>query len=190
MRKLVTPPTAEPIEVADAKDQLRLVVSDDDSYVEGLISVAREYVENFTERALLTQTWDVYLDKFPCHQHIELPLPPLQSVTSLKYLDGSGVEQTMDPMLYTVDAVSTPARIMLKPNAFWPLTYVGPNSVIIRMVCGYADAASIPATIKHAIKFLVSHFYENRAPIVITTGVAREIPVAVESLLTTGNKVF
>jgi len=76
-------PTEEPIELSEAKTHLRVEIDDDDGLIQGMIKAARENCEAVTHRALITQTWKYYLDKWPDKDYIELPLPPLQSVSSL-----------------------------------------------------------------------------------------------------------
>ena len=53
-------------------------------------------------RALLTQTWDMYLDEFPCAGEIIIPLSPLQSVTSVSYVDQHGATQTWASANYRI----------------------------------------------------------------------------------------
>jgi hypothetical protein len=45
---------------------------------------------------------------------------PLQSVTTVKYYDASGVLQTLASTVYQVDTVSQPGRIVLAPTQIWP----------------------------------------------------------------------
>ena len=62
---IATAPAAEPISTADAKLHLRVDITDDNDLIDALVKVAREHVEIITRRALITQTWDYYLDDFP-----------------------------------------------------------------------------------------------------------------------------
>lgn len=62
---LVTAPTTEPITIAEAKAHLRIDDTDDDPLVNTLIIVTRQAVEEFLGRALITQTWQVFYDRFP-----------------------------------------------------------------------------------------------------------------------------
>jgi hypothetical protein len=67
--------------------------SAEDTLIDALITTARRYCEQIINRALITQTWDLWLDKFPVKDYLEVPLPPLQEpsvtagafVTSTKY---------------------------------------------------------------------------------------------------------
>ena len=176
---LVTAPTGEPLSVQEVKDHLRITHNDDPGYLGALITTARSYVENHCNRALITQTWDVFLDKFPtCYGYvrgdyfagmeIRVPLPPLQSVTTLKYTDNDGVQQTWSSSNYTVDIKGIIARIVPAYGVSWPITRVVPNAVEIRVVVGYGNASTVPQEIKQAMLLLISHWYENREAVTET----------------------
>lgn len=165
---LVTAPTPEPLTRLELEQQfLRVTTSDEEELIDGLIKTARERAELATGRALCTQTWDYKLDCFPATDYIELPLHPLISVTSVKYIDVNGTEQTWSSANYTVDAPSGPyapkGRILRKYDVTdWPNIRDQRLAVTIRFVAGYGDAADVPDSIKHAMKLMVGHWYENR----------------------------
>jgi uncharacterized phiE125 gp8 family phage protein len=160
--RIVAAPLEEPVSLAQAKAHLRVTVADEDAQVLAAIFAAREHAETFTGRAFVTQTWELLLDAFPAGREIELPFPPLQSVTSVKYIDPDGAEQTFAAANYHVDAVSTPGRVRLKPTAFWPSIADQPNAVTVRFVAGYGGTAAVPFTIKAAILLVVGHLFEHR----------------------------
>lgn len=166
--KLYTAPSVEPVTLYEAKMQLRIDESPDaehrdDDFVTELIETARLSCEEFQNRAYITQTWDLYLDAFPGEDYIEIPLPPLQSVTHLKYKDTAGDLQTWDSSNYVVDINQEPGRIALAYGISWPSTYAEIQAVQIRFVAGYGDAASsVPGSVKSAIKLKVTELYENR----------------------------
>src|SRR5258706_6207580 len=100
--KLITPPAVEPFTLAEAKLHCRIDIDDDNANVDKWIKAARTKVEKDTGRALLTQTWDLFLDAFyspggyyvsdfgwPRYGARSIPLayPPLQSVTSVFQTD-------------------------------------------------------------------------------------------------------
>ncbi len=78
--KLITPAILEPISLEELKLHLRieLDVLDEDEYLEGLIIAAREHVEDITRRAIMTQTWNYYLQDWPDGDFITLPFGNLQ----------------------------------------------------------------------------------------------------------------
>ncbi len=179
--KLVTPPEVEPVTLAEAKAHLRLETTADDAFVTSLIPAARELVEIFLRRALITQTWELTLDGFPWNRYlvysvsaIDIPRPPLQSVEWIKYTDTAGQVQTMRPDQYVVDASSDQmGRVALAWTEFWPLTRYTINSVAIRFKAGYGDSPEdVPPGIRLAICRQVSDLYENREDVVIGQSVS------------------
>jgi uncharacterized phiE125 gp8 family phage protein len=158
---LVTGPSIEPLTVDEAKDWARITDDTEDAVVERLISAARGHVEELTGRALITQTWDYFLDAFP--GTIDVPRPRLISVTHLKYTDEDGTLQTLDVADYTIDLKREPARIVPAYGESWPGTRDVPNAVELRFVAGYgATATSVPEQLRQAIAVLVATMYEQR----------------------------
>jgi uncharacterized phiE125 gp8 family phage protein len=187
---LVTPPVAEPVVLAEALDHLRLGQDAWDSgVVATLIQPAREYVEAYTARQLMAATWTVTFPRFPCRRApLELPLPPLQSVTSVKYIDPAGTLQTWASNQYVVDAPQGPSamngRIYPALNIDYPAPACREDAVTVQFVAGYTDAASVPKGIRQALLLMLGHLYENREAVVVGGGASVvTVPLAVESLL-------
>lgn len=156
-------PASEPVTLAEAKAWLRLEIPDDDDLVAALITAAREYAETVTGRALVSQTWRLTLDAFPADGGgIILPLPPLQSVSSVVYVDGNGDSQTLATTEYAVDTQRQPGWIVPAYGKIWPVTRGQANAVQITFVAGYGTASAVPVAIKTAIKLLLANWYENR----------------------------
>ncbi len=155
-------PSAEPIDLDEAKDHCRIVSSTDDAYVQRLIIAAREWAEAATGRALITQTWVFRLDCFPAHGEIMIPHSPVQSISSVSYLDTAGATQTLDSADYSVDIYSLPARLRPSYGNCWPSTRQDYNAVTITAVCGEADAADVPEKLKQAMLLVIGHLFEHR----------------------------
>jgi len=177
-----TEPAVEPVTFADMQAQSHIDDDVEQSLVEEYITAARKYCEVFTRRAFITQTIDLSLQRFPTV--IECPAPPLQSVTSITYIDGDGASQTLAASVYQVDIANEPGRIKLAFNQSWPTIRASDwNPVVVRYVAGYGAAATaVPAGIKHAIKLLAANWFENREPLVTGT-IVQTIPMTIESLL-------
>lgn len=149
-KKINTPPSAEPISLTEAKAHLRVDGTDDDALITSLIVTARQHVEAETERILITQTWDLYEDEFP--DVIEIPYPPLQSISVITYTDEDGVTQTLATSVYTVDMDSEPGQVYEAYNQTWPNTRNEDKVVKVTFVAGYAtpftaDAATDVITV-------------------------------------------
>lgn len=188
--RLITPPAAAPITLTEAKTHLRVDHSADDALISGLILASTGYCEKFTARAFVTQTWELVLDEFPSNE-ILIPLPPLQSVTSVKYDDANGFEQTVSSLEYTVDDVSEPGWVV-PSTAGWPTAlFEGINAVRIRFVAGFAPgtdspvdlAANVPQSIKAAILLHIGQLYDQREDIVVGTIVNKVPTGGIEHLL-------
>jgi hypothetical protein len=112
---------------------------------------------------------------------IEIPMPPLQSITSVQYTDFDGSLRTVSPTVYSV-SLGKPARIQPTYSNVWPLSRPGIDAVKITFQAGYGDTPSaMPPNVQAALMLLVSTWYVNRTPVV--AGSYMEIPLAVESLL-------
>lgn len=163
-----TQPTIEPVALSEAMLHLRIYdespsSNTEASLIQSMITSARRWCEKFQNRAFITQTWDLYLDNFPTESYIRIPLPPLQSVTYLKYKDAAGSLQTMDTDNYIVDIKQEPGRVALIYGQSWPSTYGEAQAVQIRFVAGYGDdAEDVPENVRSAIKIYVADLYETR----------------------------
>jgi len=159
--KLVTAPIIEPVTLEEARVHCKVTSTAEDFLLELAIRAAREHAEAYTGRRFVTQTWDYFLDCLPIGE-IELPYGPLVSVTSVKYFDEAGVEQTLATSEYQVDASSDPGRIAPAYGKSWPSARAQLNAVTVRFVCGYGGLASVPFSIKAAILLIVGHLFEHR----------------------------
>jgi len=177
-------PAAEPFTAAEAKLHLRVDSSDDDTYISALIKAARKKLEADTGRALITQTWKLILDRFPDSddEAILMPKAPLQSVSSITYVDTDGVTQTWDSSEYRVDTDSVPGRITPAYNQSWPTTRSVTGAVTITFVAGYGNSSqNIPDDLRHAMRLLIGHWYENREEVVAGVSIA-QVPQAYQFL--------
>ena len=190
--RLITAPAVEPISLTEAKAHLRINHTDQDTLIELYIKAATAYVDGengFLGRALVTQTWELVIDEFPTEGEILLPLPPLQSVTSIEYDDGDGLPQTLATSEYTVDTVSEPGWVTFGEGG-WPTTFDGINAVRIRYVAGYSPSsdsppdltANVPASIKAAMLLLIGSMFANREQTIVGV-IASQLPFGVEQLL-------
>ena len=159
-------------------------ISVEDDYITALIASSRRTIEYHTNRRFITQTWELWLDRFPSANIIELNYPPLQSVTSIKYFDVDDTEATFSSGGYYVGVNSEPGTVSLNDGAQWPSTTLRPvDGVAIQYKVGYGDAAAtVPDVYKQAIKILAAELYEHREAGVVGT-IYTKLPWAVKQLI-------
>ena len=182
--KLKTPPASEPLTLAETKSYLKVTGSADDTLLSQLIAAIRNSCEDWTGRALVTQTWTLWRDGFPhrkkdrlphdgyfelpvdfadeAQRVLEIPRPPLQSVTFLKTYDTADQATTFDAGKYFVDAASEPGRIVLNPASSWPSGLRPANAVEIEFAAGYGDASAVPDALKQGMLLWVKLLYGDR----------------------------
>jgi len=154
-------PDFEPLDPSDVVDHIRAGDSPEViSMIADYLTAAREWVENEIQVSLCQRTVTLYLDCFPCWE-VEWRFPPLQSIASIVYLDYSGASQTLSASLYRVDATGKPGRITPTYGELWPCTYPVTKAITITGTAGYADAASVPASAKQAIRVLTKMMFDG-----------------------------
>lgn len=182
----------QPLTLAETKAHLKVEGTDEDNLIQLYLDAATAYCDGFhgfLGRALVTQTWRLTVDEFPTAE-IKIPLPPLQSVTSVKYDDPAGVEQTMDPADYYVDTASEPGWIIPVATAAWPTPLDAFNAVRVEFVAGYAPTtdsppdlrANIPANIKAGILLIIGNMHEHREENIVGL-IANKLPFGADALL-------
>jgi uncharacterized phiE125 gp8 family phage protein len=179
--KLITPPTWEPVSIAEVVNLLRIAGPDiDNGVVADCITDAREYVETVARRAIPQQQWELTFDQFPGRQVddyrpptwrygiVRFPRPPLISVDKVEYVDPG---QSTQPFVYTTlatdqyqtDTRTEPGRLAPAPFVVWPATNpLAMAGVRITFTAGYTQSSLVPGRLKRAIKMLAGHLYEHR----------------------------
>ena len=168
--RVITAPTVEPITLAEVKGQLGIQLDDttSDAIISRRITEARQWAEDYTGRALITQTQEIRLDAFPFNfgtvrDAIRLPFPNLLTVVHVKYIDTNGTEQTISAADYVVDTYSYVGLVRPAYGVSWPSVRTELNAVRIQYTCGYGStAATVPALIREALMLLVGHWMNNQ----------------------------
>jgi len=156
--ELVTPPATEPITKTEVKSQLRTNIGTrEDTDIDRFITTTRQLFEAQTGRALITQTWKLYLDSWP--DKLYLPKPPLASVTHVKYYDADDVQQTLNSSLYWVNTKAQPGFIAWKSNTSLPELSERQPPIEVQFVCG---ASTVDVAIKQALLLTAGSYFENR----------------------------
>ena len=173
-------PVSSPVTVEDARLHLDLDDNYYDSQLDRLIDVARRRVEQDTRRSLVTQTHVLSMDTFPTNGIIELPTAPIQSVTSVTYVDTNDATQTFTE--FTLDSNNTPSRLVLNDGESFPTVRAHYDDVKVTYVSGYGSTvASVDPVAKFAILMLVSHLFNS--PSVTAHGSVNIVPIGYESLI-------
>ena len=187
-----TGPAVEPLTVAEAKLHLRVDISDDDAYIGTLITAAREWVENYLDRTLITTQLILRAAEFPTEE-LELARPPMiasgtATAVVITYTLADTTTATLSTALYRVDRTTTPGNVAPVINGTWPSDVIeDANAVAVTYWAGYGPtSASVPATIRHACLMLIGHWYEQRSA-VLTATISKPLEFAVESLLASNN---
>jgi hypothetical protein len=194
--EVVTPPAVEPLAIDLVRRHCRIDQPDDDDLLAMYLASARETVEGWLNRALVTQTLrysvtnapqptaaslvPVSLIVFPLNwppygrKPLALPRAPVRSITSVSW----GFPDDMQPApedRYIANLAVQPAQVTLYPSAVPSLPG---QSVAIDYVAGYADdPEAIPMPIRTAILLQTAFMYESRGD------VNAEMPDAVWRLL-------
>jgi uncharacterized phiE125 gp8 family phage protein len=190
---LVTAPAFDPLSLAEAKAQLRSTSDEEDGLIAGFILAARQYVEDETQKRLITQTLDYTIDDdWPCkltrgyyRQRIEFPIGPVQSVTSVTYVDLNGAAQTLSTNDYVTGNMGTAVQSgvpYIEPaySVIWPTPRCQSAAITVRFVAGW-DLSSVPNPLMQAMRMLVAHADANREA--VSNGTFNEVPLGVESYL-------
>ena len=115
---------------------------------------------------------------------IQIPRPPLISISSITYIDSDGVEQTLSSSLYRVGTKSSPGRVTPAHGEVWPTTRNVTEAVTITFLAGFGTtAATVPGVAKRAIRLTLGNWFENRESVVVGT-IAAELPQSAKNLLT------
>jgi uncharacterized phiE125 gp8 family phage protein len=176
--KVITPPTVEPVTLAEACNQCHAEQGIEDAWFIDTIKAAREACENFQWRAYNNQVIELSFDELP-EMPITLPRSPVSAVTSVEIYDIDNVKTTMSLSDFFIDLDSEPARLSFNYGKTWPAVnsrYL--SAVKMRYTAGYGAAASaVPSTVKKAMLLYIAYMYENRSGEVV------EIPRAFYDLL-------
>lgn len=161
--KVTTAPALEPVSVAELKTFARIDGTTEDTLLAEFIQAARENTEKYLSRALITQTITASLD-FWGDMAIQLPQPPLISVTQIHTLDESDVQTVYSASNYYLITDEEPGKVIIKSGASPPTTTIRQKGGIqIVYLAGYGAASSdVPQGIRMGVQLWAASIYENR----------------------------
>lgn len=152
-------PTELPVSLTALKDRVRYSASDYDDTFTSYLNAAVQYCQEYQWAAYCTATYIDTFDRFS--QILELQRSPVQSVTSVQYIDTGGTLRTLTANTdYKVDNLAKPCRITPAYAKYWPATRGHIGDVTVTYVAGYGAAADVPYEIKLAILLKAAQQYE------------------------------
>lgn len=165
---LTNAPAVLPVSLQEVKQHLRLVAGDEvytteDGILGIYLDAAVSHLDGETGwlgRAIVAQTWSQQFDALT--RSMLLGLAPVTAISSVKYRDVAGVEQTIAAESYAlINGVSAPELQFLDDYAF-PGLFDEEPAVTVTFVAGYGDDEDVPAAIKAAILLMVGDMYQQR----------------------------
>lgn len=163
---VTTAPTTEPCTLTELKTFSRIDTDVEDTLLTEFIKSARILTEKYLGSALITQTITMFMDFWPSTT-VELPLPPLQSVTSIHTIDQDNNFTLYDSSNYYTDTSSYFGRVIIKNGSAAPITVTGNlreyQQIRIIYNAGYGSAADVPTPIKTGVMMWATALYEQRA---------------------------
>lgn len=170
MTLILKTPSATPLFTLD-QIKNHLCLTDDFAESDASITDMGDAVTDYLDgndgvlgRGLITQTYTMIINFFPGVIHV--PLPPLQTVDEIRYLDTAGDQQILASSVYRVvyaGAVNRKAIITLANNQSWPSTDTQIAAVEIDFTCGYGDSWNdIPPNTRQLALLLLGSLFETR----------------------------
>lgn len=164
------------VSLDDAKEFLRVDHDDEDTTITALLDAAVAWVEDYTSRSFSSSSLAIFSLGF--WRKASLAFGPVSSIVSVTYKDTSGASQTLSTDKYYYETLGNNNSVMIYFHDVPNLEEYNAHPITVNAVVG----ASASSRVKHAVKMLVAHWYENRRAVVTGT-ITAEVPIAVEALL-------
>jgi hypothetical protein len=184
--KVTSEPAVEPVTLTELKSSLKITNTAEDTLLTQYIVDAREMVERFTSRKLITQTLVGYALPYSEHHrieefegyrmgayeyltgqpsHIQFDWGPVQSVTTVETVDTQNSESTYASTNYYLDNYDEDLmpRVVYNDDSVYPTSLRTRDSWKVTYIAGYGDAGSdVPSDIRRAIIMLAGYLWGNR----------------------------
>jgi uncharacterized phiE125 gp8 family phage protein len=167
---VLSPPATTPVTLDHCRGWGRLGINEDDVLLACLLQAVGE-VERYAGRSLIQRSYELRLHEFPldCHQGglegslIELPNPPLVSVSSITYVQ-SKTTKTLAAGDYVVTSGGTERGIITpRLGTSWPATDEVPDAVRISFVAGFGTSPdSVPQSLRNGVMAVAVQLFESR----------------------------
>lgn len=157
--RVITPPTVEPVTLAEAKLHVRANdTTEEDAAIEAMITAAREECEHYLQRTIAPTVLGLYLDAFPAGP-ILLPRGPVISIAQVQYVDADGVATVLPQARYSLDEAQLEPWILPAFGFDWPATRDEANALRVTYTAGFT---ACPASIKAWIMLRIGTLYRFR----------------------------
>lgn len=176
----IVPPAIEPVSLAEAKDFLRILASDEDELLGTLITAARLMVEAACGRMLIDQGWRLVLDSWPVAAELRLPFSPVGSITAARVYDAVGSAQIVAlASLALIEGADPPVISVSGPV---PVPGRDRAAIEIDVVAGFgATRDLVPAPLRQAVLRLACRWFEHRGDVVSRD--ATHLPAEIAALV-------
>ena len=179
--KVIVANTTQLISTADARQFLKVDITDDDDVINSLVKAATESAQEYTNRFFLSTTLEQYGTTFADIRN--LFKSPVSEITVVKYYDTDNVQQTLSTSVYQVTPAIEPSTLMLKVDQSYPDVADREDAVLVKYTVGYGTATTdVPFAIIQAVYLTIGHWYQNRQEVVVGR-IATEIPMGAKYLL-------
>ena len=161
---IITEPYSNPVTVDEVKEFARIDGEDEDDILETFIESVVKLTEAYLGRSLVNRTIRMIMDTWTSRE-IELPYPPLVSISSVQTIDESNTATTYSSDNYYTITESIPGRLLIKKDSELPSnTERNYGGYRITYIAGYGNSREdVPQQIRTAIKQWVTLLYENRS---------------------------
>ena len=158
----LSPPGAQPIDLAYAKSFLRVDHDHEDAVILDMITSARIRVEQMIRAALISRR-QLYTTSKLSDAGAYINHGPVKTVHSVKAIDKDGGEFDLWPADYRVDLRAVPAQLCLREPYRWRHYGEGAVTLEIELDAGYGAAPEdIPMPLRQAVMLLTAQSYEHR----------------------------
>ena len=148
-------PAVEPVSLAQAKLQCRVIGTDEDDTLDLYIASARAHAEAYCGVAFAERALVAHCDSFT--DLARLPFAPVNSVTSIEYVDPAGSIQSLPVSVYELRADIFESAVVLKPGQAWPAIQQGSRVTLTASV-----GAAPPDDVLHAMLLFIADSFDRR----------------------------
>lgn len=173
--EIISQSVSESVSLDELKTQLYLEsdYNNDDSYLTGLISVARDQLELATGRSLVEGQRVGYFKGWDCDSVYTLAYPPTDTIEAVQYYNADNELITVSEDDYTFGPSVRIKSSFGKPTL--SKDYIYPVRIT------YTSSITTDVTLKHAVKLLAAQHYQARLP--VEAAALKAVPYSLESIV-------